>query len=198
MRRLSRSYRSFLASTRAVAAVEFSLILPILLVLLLAAIDAGRAVAVSMKVRAAAYSLDAMANQYLYIYDGDMQQILGATAVVLAPFSSAPASVILSQVQVSASGRATVIWSDQLNSTAYSPGHTLTIPTSLTKTTASNKVCQDSTYPSCYLLLAEVSYTYTPLFGQFITGSINLSDRVYMAPRSVTCIQRNGNIPATC
>ena len=192
-----RSYRGFLASTRGIAAVEFSLVFPILLVLLLAAIDAGRAVAVSMKVRAAAYALDAMANQYLYIYDSDMQQILGATAVVLSPFSSTP-SVILSQIQVSASGQATVIWSDQLNSTAYSAGHTLTIPTSLTATSATNKVCQDNTYPSCYLLLAEVSYTYTPLFTQFITGPITLSDKVYVVPRSVTCIQRNGNIPATC
>jgi Flp pilus assembly protein TadG len=198
MPRPPRSYRRFLASTRGIAAVEFSLVFPILLVMLLATIDAGRAVAVSMKVRAAAYALDAMANQYLYIYDSDMQQILGAAAVVLSPFSSTPASVILSQIQVSASGRATVIWSDQLNSTAYSAGHTLTIPTSLTNTSASNKVCQDSTYPSCYLLLAEVSYTYTPLFAQFITGPITLSDKVYAVPRSVTCIQRNGNIPTTC
>jgi len=198
MPRSPRSYRGFLASTRGIAAIEFSLVFPILLVLLLAAIDAGRAVAVSMKVRAAAYALDAMANQYLYIYDTDMQQILGATAIVLAPYSSAPASVLLSQIQVSASGRATVIWSDQLNGTAYSPGYTLTIPTILTNTSASNKVCKDSTYPSCYFLLAEVSYTYTPMFGNFITGPITLSDKVYIAPRNVTCIQRNGNIPASC
>lgn len=198
MPRTPRSYRGFLASTRGIAAVEFSLVFPILMVLLLAAIDAGRAIAVAMKVRAAAYALDAMANQYLYIYDNDMQQVLGATAVVLAPFSSAPASVILSQIQVSASGRATVIWSDQLNSTAYTPGQVLVIPTSLTQTSASNKVCNDGTYPSCYLLLAQVSYTYTPLFAQFITGSFNFSDAVYVVPRMVTCIQRNGNIPASC
>jgi len=198
MPRSLRNYRGFLASTRGIAAVEFSLVFPILLVLLLAAIDAGRAVAVSMKVRAAAYALDAMANQYLYIYDSDMQQILGAASIVLAPYSSGPASVILSQIQVSASGQATVIWSDQLNGTARTPGHTLAIPTNLTSTSATNKVCRDNTYPSCYLLLAEVSYTYTPMFGHFITGPINISDTVYVTPRSVTCIQRNGNIPASC
>jgi hypothetical protein len=33
------------------------------------------------------------------------------------------------------------------------------------------------------LLLAEASYAYTPIFGYTITGTLTLSDRMFMAPR---------------
>jgi hypothetical protein len=40
-----------------------------------------------------------------------------------------------------------------------------------------------------YLILAEVSYTYTPLFGYFGSSSgITFTDNLYVTPRSVSCI----------
>jgi Flp pilus assembly protein TadG len=195
MSRQARIHRRFLAATGGVAAVEFSLVFPMLLVLLLAGIDGGRAVALSMKVRTAAYSLDAMANQYSFIYDADIQQIFCGSSSVIAPYPSGPASVTLTQIKVTAGGQATVSWSDTLNGTAYTQGASINVPSTLSTSTAPNNLCH--TYP-CYVLLAEVNYTYTPWFAHFITGPINLSDHVYIAPRKVTCIQRNGNIPASC
>jgi Flp pilus assembly protein TadG len=195
MSRQARIYRRFVASTGGIAAVEFALVFPVLLLLLLAGIDGGRAVAISMKVRTAAYSLDAMANQYLFIYDTDIQQIFCAASSVLAPYASGPASVTLTQIKVTSGGQGTVSWSDTLNGTAYTQGATINVPSSLATSSPPNNLCK--TYP-CYVLLAEVGYTYTPWFGHFITGPINLSDHTYIAPRSVTCIQRNGNIPASC
>jgi hypothetical protein len=42
---------------------------------------------------------------------------------------------------------------------------------------------------SSYLILAEVSYTYAPLFGYFNSGSgITFSDNLYVTPRSVSCV----------
>jgi hypothetical protein len=42
---------------------------------------------------------------------------------------------------------------------------------------------------SSYLILAEVSYTYVPVFGFFGTSSgITFSDSLYVTPRSVSCI----------
>jgi Flp pilus assembly protein TadG len=188
-------YRRFLASTGGLAAVEFGLVFPMLLLLLLAGIDAGRAVAISMKVRTAAYALNAMANTYVVpVDDTAMTGMLNATSKVLAPYPLGPAAVTLTQVKVSSSGQATVSWSDTLNGTAYTTGASITIPAALTATSAPNNTCRS--YP-CYLLLAEVTYTYTPMFGHFITGPINLSDKTYVTPRSLTCIQRN-NIPASC
>jgi Flp pilus assembly protein TadG len=195
MPRRSSIYSRFLASRRGVAAIEFGFLFPVLLLLLLAGIDAGRAVAISMKVRTAAYAIDSMANTYLFIYDTDMQDILNAASKVLAPYSSPAPALRLSQIKIASGGQTTVVWSDQQNSTAYAQGSAITIPANFTTTSAPNNTCKS--YP-CYLLLAEVNYTYTPMFGHFITGPITLSDTVYITPRTVTCVQRNGNIPPSC
>jgi Flp pilus assembly protein TadG len=188
-----RMFRRFFASTRGVAAIEFAFLFPVLLLLLLAGIDGGRAVAISMKVRSAAYVVDAIANQYPSIDDNSMATILGASATVLAPYPSGPVTVTLSQIQIASGGAATVSWSDTLNGTARSQGSSITIPANLTPS-SNPKTC--ASFP-CYVLLGEVTYTYTPMFGHFITGPINLSDKIYVTPRNVVCVQRNG-VPATC
>jgi Flp pilus assembly protein TadG len=194
--------RGFLASTRGVAAVEFALVFPMLLVMLLASIDAGRAVAIYMKVRAAAYALDAMANQYPSVQDSDLQLVSGAAAAVLAPYPSGPTGLRISQVEITTGGPV-VAWSYGSNMTAYAKGYTgLTVPGHLASTSAPNNACPlgpptdyyttgNVNGNGCYLLLAQVQYTYTPMFGAFITGPITLSDSLYVAPRNSLCVQRN-------
>lgn len=168
-------YRRFIASTRGVAAVEFAMILPVLMVLFLASFDGGRAIAVYMKVRSATYTLDAITNQYTTIASTDMQSIVGATSVVMAPYSSTPVVVTISQIAIDASGKATVAWSYSLNGTARSKGSSVTIPTVLAT-------------PNSYLIFGEVSYTYTPMFGYFSKAAITFADNLYVTPRSSDCI----------
>ncbi len=188
-------YRRFAASTRGVAAIEFAMILPVLMLLFLASFDGGRAIAIYMKVRSATYTLDAITNQYTTIHDTDIQSILGATSAVLAPYSSSPVVVVISQVKISAAGQTTATvcspgcWSNTITGTTvtYSglaSGSSVTLPTGLS---GSSTTC--STYP-CYLVYGQVSYTYTPMFGYFGNGGITLSDSLFVTPRSVTSITR--------
>jgi Flp pilus assembly protein TadG len=188
MLRAATAPRRFCASTRGVAAVEFAMILPILLVLLLASIDAGRAMAIYVKVRSATYTLDAVTNQYTTIHDSDMQQILGAAAVILSPYPTSPVSVVMSQVSLDDKGKASVSWSDTLNGTARAVGSPVTVPASLASSKPPNNAC--NAYP-CSFLLGEVKYVYTPMFAYFVTGPITLSDSLYMTPRSATSIARS-------
>jgi Flp pilus assembly protein TadG len=178
VRRIGRLHRRFLASTRGVAAIEFAILLPILVTLCLAAVDAGRAIAIYTKVRSATYILDAITNQYSTIQSTDMSAILGATSVVLTPYSSSPVAVVISQIKVSSATKATVNWSATLNGTALTQNSTTTVPTNFAS-------C--SSYP-CYLIYGQVSYTYTPLFTYFIKSAITLSDSLYVTPRSTECI----------
>ena len=180
--RLATIYRRFIASTRGVAAIEFAMIMPVLTVIFLGSYDGGRAIAVYMKVRSATYTLDAITNQYTTIQSSDMQAIVGATSVVLAPYSSTPVVVVISQIEINTGGKATVSWSYALNGTPLAQGSTVTIPAGLV---ASGNTC--GTYP-CYLIFGQVSYTYTPLFGFFGSGGITLADSLYVTPRSSACI----------
>ena len=186
--------RRFAASTRGVAATEFALIVPMLLILFLASFDGARAIAVYMKVRAATYTLASITNQYTTSTNGiqtaDMTAITGSSAAVLAPYSGSPVVEKITQIKATSASVAKVSWSYSLNGTAYTAGATWTLPSQFTTTNACNS------YP-CYFIYAEVSYTYTPAFGYFVTGPITLKDNLYATPRSSVCIQYNST-PSTC
>lgn len=185
-------YRRFAASTRGVAAVEFAMILPVLLILLLATFDGGNAIALYMKVRSATYTLAAVTNQYSTMQPSDMTSVTGATAAVLAPYSSTPAVVVITQIKATSATAAVVSWS-------YSPTSGQALTTGATFSSLPTNFAKNScggTYP-CYVILASVSYTFTPVFGYFAKGGITLSDSLYVTPRSVTCIIYN-SVPSSC
>jgi Flp pilus assembly protein TadG len=179
--------RSFIGSKRAVAAIEFAMILPVLLLLFLGSFDAGNAIAVYMKVRATTYTLAAITNQYSIIQSTDMSSITGAAGVVVSPFSAMPLVVTISQIQIASNGSATYAWSYSPTGTAHTQGSTATVPTAFA-------------IPNSYVIFAEVSYTYTPSFGYFVTGPITLADNLYTTPRSSQCISytpQTGNACST-
>jgi len=184
----ARKYRRFVAARQGLAAIEFALVLPILMLLFLASVDAGRAISIYMKVRAATYTLDAITNQYTTIQSTDMTAIVGATSVVLAPYSSSPAVVTISQISINNSTNATVSWSYSLNGTALTQGATVTVPSGFS-------TC--NSYP-CFLVFGQVSYNYTPLFGYFTPSAINLSDSLYVTPRSSECVLYVPGNVSTC
>ena len=176
-----------MASTRGVAAIEFAMIMPVMAILFLATFDGGRAIAVYMKMRAATFALASITNQYLTIQSTDMTQIVSATSAVLAPYAttSTNPAVTISQIAVSASGSATYSWSYSQGGTAHTQGNPATIPTALqTKGT--------------YLILAEVSYTFTPLFGYFTSLPITFSDYLYVTPRASNCVNYPPQSVTTC
>jgi len=164
-----------MGSARGVAAIEFAMILPVLTVLFLGSFDGGRAIAIYMKVRSATYSLDAITNQYSTIQSSDMTSIMGAITQMMAPYSSTPAKITITQIKISAAKAATVSWSVSQGGTAHTAGAAITVPSGLS-------------VASTYLIFAEVSYTYTPMYGYFSAGAINLADNLYTTPRSTTCI----------
>jgi Flp pilus assembly protein TadG len=176
MRRLNQIGRRFSGATQGVAAIEFAMILPVLVLIFLATFDGGRAIAAYMKMRAATYALASITNQYPIIQSADMTGILCATAAVMAPYSSGTPAIKISQVQISNKGVATIEWSAAQGTTARTPGSSISPPTAMA-------------VKSSYLILAEVSYTYAPLFGYFNSGSgITFSDNLYVTPRSVSCV----------
>jgi len=193
-------FRRFIVSGRAVAAIEFAMIMPVLLLMFLGSFDAGNAITVYMKVRAATYSLAAITNQYgdgtnpnySPISTTTMTAITGATTAILAPYSSTPATVVISQIKATSNIQAVVSWSYSPTGTALTQGATYTgLPTNF-----ANNSCGVG-FTSCYVILASVSYSYTPSFGAFLTGPITLSDSLYTTPRVSTCVQYNGT-PSSC
>lgn len=170
--------RRFLRSTNGIAALEFAMMLPLLLLVLFGIMELGTAIVVKDKLRNAASTVAEIANQYTTIHDSDMSAILGATTAIITPYSVANASVVLSQISINGNGKAIVTWSDAQNGTARTVGSSVTIPSSIA---VGNTV----------VLLGEVSYRYTPAFGYAMTGSMTLQDSLYATPRSGSSITRS-------
>jgi Flp pilus assembly protein TadG len=187
--------RRFIASTRAVAAIEFAVIAPMLLAMLIETYDIGNAIAVYMKVRSATFALASITNTYSTgvnaIAATNMSDTMTKVSQVLAPYSSTPGTFTVTQIKATSASNATVNWSYSLNGTAYTAGTTWTgLPALLKSTNSCNS------YP-CYLIYSEVSYSYTPFLFSTFMSTITLADNIYVTPRSSICVQYLG-VPTTC
>ena len=85
---------------------------------------------------------------------------------------------MVSELSINAQGQATVVWSDTLNGTARTVGQVVTVPSNLA-------------VPNTNLILGETQYTYNPPYGYVVTGTMTLSDQIYMRPRQSNAIARN-------
>jgi Flp pilus assembly protein TadG len=172
-----RLLRGFLRDRRGVSALEFSLILPLMVALYLGCVEIGNGLSAQFKTTLAARTVADLASQYNTINNATMTSILGASSAVMTPFSSADAVVIVSEITTDAKGKATITWSDALNGTAHQAGSSVTLPANVGG-------------PNVSLLWGEVTYPYKPQMGYVLTGTINIYQDIYFYPRLSTAVAR--------
>ena len=159
------------------AAVEFAVILPFMLVAYLGGVEVGEGVAINRKVAITTRAVADLASRYTTIHNADSAVILGAASTIISPYPSGPLAVTVSGVKVDSRGNPTIDWSDTLNGTAHTVGAPVTLPGTLNT-------------PNAYYVLGEVTYTYTPTFGYVMTGHFPLSGQIFMSPRQSASISR--------
>ena len=172
--------RKFRSDRRGVAAVEFSLILPLMLTIYLGGIEVGDGYAIATRATLVARSVTDLTTQYVTINNQDMSNILAASSAIAAPYAAANLTVTVSEITTDSSGNGKITWSDSLNGTARTVGSTITLPASLRT-------------PNISLVFGEVSYSYTPALGYVITGTMTLSDSFYMMPRLANSVTRSNS-----
>jgi Flp pilus assembly protein TadG len=160
--------RSFKRDERAVSAVEFALLAPLMIGLYLGGVEVSEGISVDRKVTLAAGAVANLAAQSATLSTADMTNVLDATTTIMAPYSAAPLKITVSCISIDANRVATVKWSVTRNGTIKSGS--VTLPSALQ-------------VANTQLLFGEVSYSYTPTVGHVIKSAINLSDTMYMAPR---------------
>ena len=163
-----------------VSAIEFAVLLPVMMTLYLGSVETTQGIATSRKVTLTAHTLADLSSQYTAITNADMSNILNAASAIMAPYPVNGMQAAVSELSVNAQGQATVTWSDTLNRTARAVGQVVPIPTALA-------------VPNTYLLLSEVQYSYNPTYGYVLTGPLTLSDQMYMRPRQSTSIARTAS-----
>jgi Flp pilus assembly protein TadG len=163
----------FLRDRRGVSAVEFALVAPLMIALYLGCVEISDGVSADRKVSLVAGAVANLTAQVTAITTNDMTNILDASSAIIQPYSSANLAVVVSCLNIDASQNVTVKWSATRNGTARADNSSYTFDSSSEALKVANT----------QLILAEVTYNYTPIFGYTITGTLTLSDHMFMSPR---------------
>ena len=169
--------RRLIGDERGVSAVEFAMMLPLMLTLYLGTVEISQGIGAQRKVTLTSRTICDLVSQVSSIGNSDMTNALNASSSVMAPFPVGNLKVTVTSVKIDATGKATVDWSDTLNGTARAKGSVVTLPTALNVANTS-------------LIWSEVQYTYKPVMGYVVTGTLTLKDQIYMRPRLSDSVAR--------
>ena len=174
---------------KALAAVEFAMILPIMLVLFFGTVEFSSGVEVDRKVNLAAHTLSDLTSQSptTGVSPAELGFFFSAGASILLPYSSTPLNEVISEIYVDANtGNAYVQWSKAFQGgVARTKGSPVTIPPTLA-------------VKGTYLIFSEVNYFYKPTVGYVMSpAGIKLSASAYTRPRQASCVIYPSATPPT-
>ncbi|HWA99155.1 MAG TPA: TadE/TadG family type IV pilus assembly protein [Pirellulales bacterium] len=172
---LQTGLRGFVTASQAVSAVEFALILPVMVTLYIGGVQVATGMAVQFKSVLAARTVAGLASRYTTIDTPTMSSILNAGFTLLNPYPTAGMSVTVSEVSTDAKGNATITWSCSLGGTPHTFGAAATLPNNVNAANIS-------------ILWGEVTYPYTPQLGYVLTGTINMYEKNYFYPRFTSSV----------
>jgi Flp pilus assembly protein TadG len=160
----------FAKDKRGVSAVEFAMVLPLMLTLYLGGVELSQGVSIDRKVTLTARTVADLVAQVSSIDTNGINAALGAATAIMAPYPDKDVKVTVSVVEIDKNGNAKVKWSGTKNGTARAVGSSVTVPAALNT-------------PSTSLVWGEATYKFQPSIGYVVTGAMNLTDQIYMRPR---------------
>lgn len=172
-------FRRYLRENDGLAAIEFAFLAPIMIILFFGTVEVCNALICKQKVTTVAASASDLVAQDSTITTAQIQDVFTALNSIIYPYPTSTSQVIITSIKndPNHAGQYVVDWSQASSGTAHTPGASISVPTGLVTATGS-------------VILAEVSYTYTPVATHFFTGPFTMSDSFYSRPRKsafVTC-----------
>jgi len=173
--RMRRTAARMLADRSGIAATEFAVIVPVMLVMFFGTVEFSSGVAVNRKVTLMARTLSDLTSQSTSVNAADLTGFFAASKGIMTPYPSSPTQSTISELYVTPGSLVVkVMWSQGFAPRAT--GSTITIPTEL-------KV------GGTYLIFSEVSYRYVPAVGKVMApAGVDLKDVAYTRPRQSTCV----------
>lgn len=171
--------RSFLQDNSGLSAIEFALILPLMIAMYAGAVELSHALTIDRRVTSVASAAADLVAQSEEVSGNDLEDIFAASSTIMLPYSATPISIVLSSVVADEDNETKVAWSCAHNGSARSEGQTMSLPEGLTQ-------------PFSSVILAEVTYDYQPPIGYYITGGITMTETFYLRPRRSLTVEMNG------
>jgi Flp pilus assembly protein TadG len=168
------------------AAVEFAVIVPLMLVMFFGTVEFSSAVAVNRKISMITQQLADLASRYTTIDDTDVTNFGKIGDAMLTPYASTPLKATITEIYIDpTTGVARAQWSK--GDVPRGTGTTVPVPPNLIARDAANKIIANQ-----YLIFSEASYLYQPAVGYVMgVAGVTLSDKTYMRPRLSSCVLYN-------
>jgi Flp pilus assembly protein TadG len=183
--RVRRSAGGLLRDHSGIAATEFAVIVPMMLVMFFGTVEFSSAVAIDRKITLMARTLANLTSQGQSVNDAAIANFRAASGAIMTPYSGplypAPNTTVSELYIDPATGVARVQWSQ--GSQPRTVGTPVAIPASLISLDAQGKII-----PQQYLIFSEANFLYTPTVGYVMTSGVSLSDVAYTRPRQSVCV----------
>jgi Flp pilus assembly protein TadG len=182
--RMRRSVCDLSGDNSGLAAVEFAMVVPLMLVLFFGTVEFSSGLAINRKVTVMARTLSDLTSQNISVTGTQLTNFRNAGAGIMTPYDPAPVKSTITELFVDPVTKvARVQWS--VGDAARGTGSTVAIPAALQ-------------VGGTYLIYAEVSYKYVPMVGYVMTkAGIDMSDFTYTRPRQSSCVMYNTAVCTT-
>ena len=184
----NRRFRAWagVANDSGLAAVEFALLLPVMITLFFGVVEVSLALLCRADVTNVASSAADLIAQESAVSTGDMTNVFSAANALLYPYDTSVAKITVSSIVYDTTTKSLtsgkVAWSCTRNGTQRTPGATVTLPSDLM--TANGSV-----------IMSEISYNYSSPTTKIITGIKTMTNTFYTKPRRVAAIAGPSSCP---
>ena len=159
---------SCLSDRSGLAAVEFALIAPVMVIMFFGTVELSSAIDCNSRVARVSSTVSDLVAQSPAVSSADTANIFNAANAILFPYAAANAKIVVTSLVANSSGVVTVDWSDAQN-TSKRTSPPANIPAGVLPASTS-------------VIYAEVTYSFTPAISYFL-GTINLTGKFYSKPR---------------
>jgi Flp pilus assembly protein TadG len=161
------------------AAVEFALVLPIMLMLYIGFVEVSALITADRKLQSASGALgDLVARSDKTVPAATLEDYFKAAAGIMTPHPIDELEQIVTQVFVDEDGEATVVWSREYRDGTMSVGSKYQQGDDFALPDAMAAIATDAN-----VIVAEGSYAYPPLYGFAFDQTINLYRENFFMPR---------------
>ncbi|MEZ5765453.1 MAG: TadE/TadG family type IV pilus assembly protein [Xanthobacteraceae bacterium] len=166
----ARARHRFTGDMRGVSAVEFALIVPLILLIFFAMVEVSQGLNANRKLTLTVRALSDLVAQATSVTSTDVNNVFAAASSIMQPFSTVNLKSRISAINIDASGVTKVDWSRGSGMSARAKGDVVTIPAGLR-------------IAGTQLIWSEAEYLFTPPVGYFLTGPITMKDQFFARPR---------------
>ncbi len=160
--------RRLYADRGGISAVEFALILPIIIVLIAASEDFGQALMVDRRMSQISATITDLTAQQGSWTTSNLDAILSGTSTIIQPFPNGSLRIVVAALNVDASLNTTVAWSRGYNASAWTVG-------SKPPVTVSKTILQSGVQ----MIVAQATYSLTTPFASLLKPVTGLSSYSY-------------------